>query len=163
MVSFGLVVTSDHVYRGEKRDEVTSLVKERLAKEGRQLVFATVVPNDASTIRSSVLDAVSRADVVLVSGGTGPSPKDLSYDVVKQLASKELPGFGEIFRLKSLDEVGYEAILSRVSAFVVGQSLVVVVPGSPSAMRLALDILTPVAKHAVEQIHGEPHHCDKQI
>jgi molybdenum cofactor biosynthesis protein B len=163
MVSFGLVVTSDHVYRGEKRDEVTPLVKERLAKEGRQLVFATVVPNDASTIRSSVLDAVSRADVVLVSGGTGPSPKDLSYDVVKQLASKELPGFGEIFRLKSLDEVGYEAILSRVSAFVVGQSLVVVVPGSPSAIRLALDILTPVAKHAVEQIHGEPHHCDKQI
>jgi molybdenum cofactor biosynthesis protein B len=163
MVSFGLVVTSDHVYRGEKRDEVTPLVKERLAKEGRQLVFATVVPNDVSTIRSSVLDAVSRADVVLVSGGTGPSPKDLSYDVVKQLASKELPGFGEIFRLKSLDEVGYEAILSRVSAFVVGQSLVVVVPGSPSAMRLALDILTPVVKHAVEQIHGEPHHCDKQI
>lgn len=163
MVSFGLVVTSDHVYRGEKRDEVTPLVKERLAKEGRQLVFATVVPNDASTIRSSVLDAVSRADVVLVSGGTGPSPKDLSYDVVKQLASKELPGFGEIFRLKSLDEVGYEAILSRVSAFVVGQSLVVVVPGSPSAVRLALDILTPVVKHAVEQIHGEPHHCDKRI
>jgi molybdenum cofactor biosynthesis protein B len=158
MVNFSLVVTSDHVYRGKKADEVTPLVKERLAKEGHQLVYNVVVPNNPDIIKSAVLDAISRTDVVLVSGGTGPSPRDISYDVVKGLASKELPGFGELFRFKSLESVGYGVILTRASAFVVGRSLVVVVPGNPSAMSIALEILMPVVNHAVEQIHGEPHH-----
>ncbi|ADL19400.1 Molybdopterin biosynthesis protein MogA [Acidilobus saccharovorans 345-15] len=158
MVNFSLVVTSDHVYRGEKADEVTPLVKERLAKEGHQLIYSVVVPNNPDIIKSAVLDAASRADVVLVSGGTGPSPRDISYDVVKELASKELPGFGELFRFKSLESVGSGVILTRASAFVLGRSLVVVVPGSPSAMGIALEILMPIVNHAVEQIHGEPHH-----
>lgn len=158
MVSFSLVVTSDRVYKGEKTDEVTPLVKERLAREGHPLLYSVIVPNSPDAIKSAILDAASRTDVVLVSGGTGPSPKDISYDVVKGLASKELPGFGELFRLKSLDSVGSGVILTRASAFVVGHSLVVVVPGSPSAMGIALDILMPIVNHAVEQIHGEPHH-----
>ncbi len=158
MATFALIVTSDHVFKGLKKDEVTPLVRERLNSEGHQLIASVVVPNDETAIRKSVLDAVSKADVVIVSGGTGPSPKDISYDIVKSLSSKELPGFGEVFRLKSLDDVGYGAALSRASAFVVGESLVIVTPGSPSAVRIALDILMPIVKHAVEQIRGEPHH-----
>lgn len=158
MASFALVITSDKVMRGEAKDLITPLVQEVVASNGHVLVYRTVVPNDLYAIRAAVADAVSRADVVIVTGGTGLSPKDLSIEAVSPMASKELPGFGEVFRLRSLDQVGLGAILSRASAFLVGRSLVFVTPGSPSAVRLALDIIMPVVQHGLEQARGEPHH-----
>ncbi len=153
-----LVVTSDHVYRGDKADEVTPLVEKAVSSRGHVLVFRTVVPNDWIMIRRAVLSALSRADLVLISGGTGPSPKDLSIEVVRSMADKELPGFGELFRQRSEPEVGVGAALSRASLFIVGGSLVLVTPGSPSAVRLALDLVMDIAQHALEQARGEPHH-----
>lgn len=158
MASFALVITSDKVMRGESKDLITPLVQEAVASNGHVLVYRTVVPNDLYAIRAAVADAVSRADVVIVTGGTGLSPKDLSIEAVSPMASKELPGFGEVFRLRSLDQVGLGAILSRASAFLVGRSLVFVTPGSPSAVKLALDIIMPVVQHGLEQARGEPHH-----
>ncbi len=158
MATFALVITSDRVTRGEAKDLITPLVQETLASSGHSLVHRSAVPNDLHAIRAAVADAVSRADVVIVTGGTGLSPKDLSIEAVKPMASKELPGFGELFRLRSLDQVGPGAILSRASAFLVGRSLVFVTPGSPSAVRLALDIILPVVQHGMEQARGEPHH-----
>ncbi|MGC9072390.1 MAG: MogA/MoaB family molybdenum cofactor biosynthesis protein [Acidilobus sp.] len=158
MVTFALVITSDRVLRGEVKDSITPLVDEALKREGHALVHRVIVPNDLYAIRNAVIDAVSRAEVVIVTGGTGLSPKDLSVEAVQPLATKELPGFGEVFRLKSLDQVGMGAILSRASAYLIGRSLVFVTPGSPQAVRLALDIILPIVVHGLGQTRGEPHH-----
>ena len=158
MATVALVVTSDRVFRGEKQDEVTPLVQDLASKAGHVVAYREVVPNDAVAIRRAVERAVSVADLVIVSGGTGPSPRDLSIEAVEPMASKRLPGFGELFRLRSFDEVGYGAILTRAEAYVVSSSLVVVTPGSPSAVRLAVQLVLPILGHAVEQIRGTPHH-----
>ena len=158
MATVALVITSDKVFRGEKQDEVTPLVQDLVSKAGHTVTYREVVPNDVVAIRRAVERAVSMADLVIVSGGTGPSPRDLSIEAVEPMASKRLPGFGELFRLRSFDEVGYGAILTRAEAYVVGSSLVVVTPGSPSAVRLAVQLVLPILGHALEQIRGAPHH-----
>ena len=158
MATVALVITSDKVFRGEKQDEVTPLVQDLVSKAGHTVTYREVVPNDVVAIRRAVERAVSMADLVIVSGGTGPSPRDLSIEAVEPMASKRLPGFGELFRLRSFDEVGYGAILTRAEAYVVGSSLVVVTPGSPSAVKLAVQLVLPILGHALEQIRGAPHH-----
>ncbi|MFP3286519.1 MAG: molybdenum cofactor biosynthesis protein B [Acidilobus sp.] len=157
MKAFALIITSDSVFKGVVNDEITPIVEKALEEGGHQLVHRVVVSNDVYAIRGAVADAASRADVVLVTGGTGLSPRDVSIEAVKSISSKELPGFGEVFRLKSLEQVGLNAMLSRASAFLVGSSLVFVTPGSPQAVKLALELILPVVDHALAQARGEPH------
>ena len=161
MARFALVVTSDRVYRGEREDEVTPLVEEILESRGHVLAYSVVAPNDPLVIRRRVVEAVSRADVVLVTGGTGPSPRDVSVDVVEALADRVLPGLGEEHRRRSRERVGFGALVSRTGGYVVGGSLVYVSPGSPDAVRLALEIILEGVDHLVPQLRGEPHrsHC----
>lgn len=149
----GLVVTSDSVKKGLKRDEVTPLVEEVLARRGYRLVYRGVAGNDAAEVQLHVLRAIveARADLVLVTGGTGPRPRDVSVDAVAALASRELPGIGEEFRRRSLRETRY-ALLSRASCFIVHGSLVAVSPGSPSAVKTMLEVLLEVAGHAVHEL-----------
>ncbi len=82
-----VIVTSDSVYRGEKEDKVTPIVKRFAERIGLRLAYSAVVPNDAKKIEEAVLEAVNRAGVVLVTGGTGLSPHDVTVDVVERLAS----------------------------------------------------------------------------
>ncbi|MCE4618523.1 MAG: MogA/MoaB family molybdenum cofactor biosynthesis protein [Desulfurococcales archaeon] len=157
MVRFSLVITSDRVYRGEKEDKITPFVSKYLAEKNRILAYRAVAPNNTSLIRSAVLDAVSRSDIVIVTGGTGISNRDLSVDVVERIASRRLEGFGEIHRMKSMESVGLRAILSRVSAYQIGSSLVIVSPGSLDAVRVTLEIIIEIAEHAREMAHGVSH------
>jgi len=162
VVLFGLVVTSDRVYRGEKEDRVTPLVRERLEAAGHELVYSTIAPNDAEAIRRGVEEACQAAEIVLVTGGTGISPRDISVDVVASMAYRRIPGFGEAHRRASWEEVGERAMLSRADAFIVRTNgskpcFVAVSPGSPSAVGLALTLILPVAQHIVDQLSGKPH------
>ena len=152
-----LVVTSDRVYRGERKDEVTPLVEKLLASRGRRLSWRIVVPNVASRIVEAVLEAASRCRVVLVTGGTGVSPRDVSVDAVGRVARSRVPGLGEEFRRRSLERVGPVALLSRADAFVVGGSLVFVSPGSPDAVETALSLLLEVDEHVVRELEGRGH------
>ncbi|MCS7107636.1 MAG: molybdopterin-binding protein [Acidilobaceae archaeon] len=149
-----LVVTSDSVFRGERRDEITQLVRERKLFE---LVSSVVVPNRLGEIRAAVLSAAQQAEVVLVTGGTGLSPRDVSIEAVEGIARKRVPGLGEEHRRRSYSFVGPRALGSRADGYVVGNSLVFVSPGNPSAVSLSLDILAEVAEHLVEEIRGTAH------
>jgi len=153
----GLVVTSDRVYRGEREDRITPLVEERLAREGHLLVYKTVVPNDRGMIRRAVLDAASRAEMVLVTGGTGLSRRDISVDVLEEVAWRRVPGFGERHRLLSYERVGGRALASRAMAYLVGSAIVAVSPGNPDAVGISLDILLDMGEHAVEMVRGASH------
>ncbi len=157
VVELAVVVTSDRVYRGEKEDRVLQLLREPGISERVKLVYYTVVPNDPVVIREKVLEAARASRLVLVTGGTGVSPRDISVDVVRSIASKELPGFGELHRRLSMEEIGFRAILSRASAFIVDRSLVAVSPGSRGAVRLAVEILYNIYNHLIEELEGMGH------
>lgn len=92
-------------------------------------------------------------DVIVISGGTGLAPEDVTLEAVEPLFDKTIPGFGELFRLKSLEDVGTAAMLSRASAGIVGRCVVFCLPGSPAAVELAVkELIIPEASHIIRHI-----------
>ena len=150
VVRFCAVVTSDAVYEGRRRDEVTPLVASLVTDAGHILINAVVVPNKREEIRKAIAVAVKECDVVIVTGGTGISRKDMSVDVAKELCDKDLPGFGELFRYLTFTRHGTVAIATRAYACVTDSALIFVTPGSKDAVRMALnELILPEVKHLV--------------
>ncbi len=119
-------------------------ILDRLSAAGRDYAYR-LIPDGVEAVREAILEA--EGDVVVLCGGTGLAPKDLTIEAAEPLFDKTIPGFGEIFRLKSLQEVGTRAILTRASAGVVGGIPVFCLPGSPSAARLGIDLILAEIDH----------------
>ncbi len=152
-LNYCLIVTSDRVFKGEKKDEITPRVKE-IIDEGEDVLYMTsIVPNSIVSIRDVVIRFSYACDVILVTGGTGVRPKDVSIEAVEKIAQRRLPGFGEIFRARTWERHGALAWLSRAAAYIVNNSIVFVVPGSLDAVETALrEIIIPEARHAVGEL-----------
>ncbi|MET1128542.1 MAG: molybdopterin-binding protein [Thermoproteota archaeon] len=158
MVRWGLVVTSDSVKRGEKEDRVTPLVEERLKEAGHSLVYRAVVGNDPIEIYYALFSALRQgADVVLLTGGTGPNPRDITSMLVDRVCDKKLPGIGEEFRRRSISAGVLNALMSTALGCVFSNRLVVASPGNPDAVSTMLDVLLPVVVHLLEQASGASH------
>lgn len=109
-------------------------------------------------------DAVAqgRADAIVLTGGTGIAPRDVSYEALAALFDKQLDGFGEAFRRLSWDEIGPRAILSRATAGTIGTCIVFLLPGSQKAVRLgARQLIAPILEHAVDLLNGRTKHHAK--
>jgi molybdenum cofactor biosynthesis protein B len=120
-----------------------ALVAELLAGAGHPLVSRELVRDDAEAIRSAALAALAQPEVraLIVTGGTGVAPRDVTPDALEPLFERTLPGFGELFRMLSFAEIGSAALLSRACAGLRGGRLVFVLPGSRGALRLAMERL----------------------
>ena len=152
-VKFCLVVTSDSILKGSKKDEVTGLVRSYLDSVGLRLVQNTIVPNDCRKIAEVVKEYSRKCDIVVVTGGTGIGDKDVSVEAVKGLCSKEMPGFGELFRYLTYLNHGSAAIMSRAMACRVNYSVVFVTPGSKDAVNLALTkLIVPESRHIAYEL-----------
>ena len=112
----------------------------------------SLVADNITDIRKEVLSAIfNGADVVITTGGTGLSASDVTIEALRPLFEKELEGFGELFRLKSLDQIGSATILSRATAGIIQGCAVFCLPGSPKAVELAVgEIVIPEAGHIVK-------------
>ncbi len=153
VVRFCTIVTSDAVFEGRRQDEVTPLVASLVTDAGHILINAVIVPNKREEIRKAIAVASKECDVVVVTGGTGISRKDLSVDVARELCVKDLPGFGELFRYLTFIKHGTAAIATRAFACVADSALVFVTPGSKDAVRMALsDLILPEVKHLVYEL-----------
>ena len=148
------IVTSDSVYQGVKEDEIRPIADStsHLCR-GASLYSYSVVPNNVGRIQSEVMENAEKCDIIIVTGGTGISRRDVSVDAVREISWRELPGFGEIFRFLSYREVGIAAYLSRASAYIVKDSIVFIVPGNPDAVKLALsEVVCLLAPHAIYEL-----------
>ena len=126
------------------------MLQQRLERGGHRIVRRDWVADVAPAIRRRVLAALTRADVdaVLVTGGTGVAPRDVTPEAVAPLVARWLPGFGELFRTLSYEQVGGAAWLSRAAAGIAKGRLLVILPGSPAAVKLAADrLLVPELAH----------------
>ena len=150
-----IVSTSRHQKFGpvENPEEAEDLsgqaILDRLRGESCKFTYR-LIPDGVEAVREAIL--ASEADVVILCGGTGVAPKDLTIEAAEPLFDKTIPGFGEVFRLKSLDEVGTRAILTRASAGVVRGVPVFCLPGSPSAARLGIDLILAEIDHILQHI-----------
>ncbi len=154
----GAVITlSDSKYRGylknENKDISGELIKNVL-KEKHNLVFYTVIPDEADVLLSKVNYIIKEydVDVILTTGGTGIGPRDITIETLKNIFNKELNGYGEIFRYESYKELGTGAILSRATAGIYKDKLIVSMPGSPNAVKLGLKIISPELGHIVKHL-----------
>jgi len=140
--------------RGHADDVSGRALREGLEAAGHSIVGQAVVRDEPEEIRGAVergLGAGARA--VLITGGSGITRRDQTVEAVRPLLEKEIPGFGELFRMLSFQEIGSAAWLSRALAGTVRGALVFVLPGSPNAVRMALErLILPELGHAVREL-----------
>ncbi len=152
-LSFFVLTISDT--RTRKNDDSGRTMVERMEGAGHRLVGYDIEKDNPDRVRSVIERALERVrpDVVLINGGTGISSRDQTYEALSKMLDKRLPGFGEFFRSLSVKEIGPRTILSRAIAGVMEDTLVFSVPGSTSAVKLAMDkIILPVVSHAVGEL-----------
>ena len=149
-----VVTVSDS--RTVETDESGALMRQLLEHAGHVVADYMLLKNEEPAVREHVRGLVARADIdaVLLTGGTGLGSRDRTVEAVRPLLEKELPGFGELFRMVSFNEqIGAAAILSRALAGGASGKLVVSMPGSRAAVELALTrILLPELRHAVREL-----------
>jgi molybdopterin adenylyltransferase len=129
-------------------------IVDHLAAAGHGVVAREIIPDEPSRMRP-LLDLLCQrddVDVILLTGGTGITSRDQTYETVSGLLDKPLPGYGEIFRLLSYQEIGPAAILSRAVGGLLGRKVLLTMPGSPAAVRLAMEkIIVPQLSHLVRE------------
>lgn len=145
---FAVITVSDT--RDLATDEGGAFLCTGLAGAGHSVTHRALVKDERQAIRAAVQEATAKADVdlVLTTGGTGIAPRDVTVPALEELFEGSIPGFGELFRWLSFQEIGSAAILSRACAGLVGGKVVAALPGSPKALKLALErIVLPEAGH----------------
>jgi molybdopterin adenylyltransferase len=139
-------------------DTSGALVASLLSEAGHQVLDRTLVPDDVDALRTLVhgLAGDGTTQVVVLTGGTGVALRDVTPDALAPLYSRELPGFGELFRALTFQELGAVAMFSRANAGLVGPLLVFSLPGSPEACRLGLQkLVLPELSHLVRELNKE--------
>ena len=131
-------------------DEAGDVAVAEVRRAGHVLTRRALVSDDATMLRREVRSFLSgRDDVLLFSGGTGVSSRDITIEAARPFFQKELDGFGELFRRLSFDEIGSAAILTRATMGVAKGKVIVCMPGSPGAVRTALKAVVKELPHAV--------------
>jgi molybdopterin adenylyltransferase len=141
--SVGCVVITVSDTRTVETDRSGQIMRERLEATGHRIVGYEIVKDEPEQI-NRVLDQFTVADgcqAILFNGGTGIAQRDTTFDVITSRLEKTLPGFGELFRMLSYDEIGAAAMLSRATAGVLNGRLIFSTPGSSNAVALAMDKL----------------------
>ena len=151
-----IVTASDT--RALANDASGDVLAEGLAAAGIALVDRRLVHDEVAALTRAIRGGIDAgADAVIVTGGTGVSPRDVTPEALAALGARPLPGFGELFRDLSFAEIGPAAWLSRASAGIVDRAVVFALPGSPGACRLALSrLIVPTLSHLVAQLRKGP-------
>ena len=150
-ITCGVITLSDS-RKSKKADlsgeYISNEIEARYTLKGRILI-----PDEKDALIDAIEKMVSdNTDVILTTGGTGLDSRDITVETVESLFEKKLDGFGEIFRMKSYEEIGSAALLSRATAGIYKKSIIFSMPGSPNAVKTALDIIIDELPHFVHHI-----------
>ena len=151
-VNCAILIISDS--RTEQDDESGALIKQRLSENGHGIIYYGILKNDAAALRQKIGELLGNEEiqVIIASGGTGVSHRDVTIDTIEPILQKRLDGFGELFRLLTYQEIGTGSIMSRAAAGVVRGKVILCLPGSLGAVTLAMDkIILPEIGHLVRE------------
>jgi molybdopterin adenylyltransferase len=160
MMRVGVITTSDKGYRGERDDASGDVIREMVGGLGAEVALSTVVPDEQEEIKKALLQGADEMglDLIVTTGGTGVSPRDVTPDATREVIEREIPGFSEAMRMVGLKKTPH-AMISRAVCGVRGQTLIVNLPGSPKAVREGLEVILPAISHTIAKIQGDSEEC----
>jgi len=158
-IHLGILTISDRASRGEYNDLGGPALRKAALGYGWKVVAQALVPDDKRDIQRAVREQASKGcQLILTTGGTGVAARDVTPEAVREIAHRELPGFGEAMRMQSL-KITPNAILSRNLAVVVDKTLVICLPGKPSGAVECLGFVAGAIPHCVEVLQEVPTSC----
>ena len=156
MIKFGILTISDKGSRGQRQDKSGDVIREAVSPLESAVTKYEIVPDESNVIAGKLAGWADggEVDVILTTGGTGLSRRDVTPEATLSVIDREAPGFAEAMRIKSLEKTPM-AVLSRAVAGLRGECLIINLPGSPKAVQECLEVILPAIPHAVEIIKGE--------
>lgn len=160
MITVGILTLSDKGARGEREDLSGVEIKRLVADIPAEVKAYEVIPDEKFLIKDKLIEYADELglDVIITTGGTGVSPRDVTPDATLEVIDKEIPGMAEVMRFESLKKTP-RAMISRAVVGLRGRTLIINLPGSPKGVRENLSAILPAISHAVEKIKGDPSEC----
>jgi molybdopterin adenylyltransferase len=155
-----ILTMSDKGAEGIRSDLSGPALEKWLAERGVTTLQYRMIPDDVATIAATLKEWSDSGnyDIILTTGGTGVSPRDVTPDATMGILDRIIPGFGEVMRMRSLEKTPH-AIISRAVAGIRGRALIINLPGSPRGAIENLEAVWPAVPHAVAKIQGDPGEC----
>ena len=160
MLRVAILTVSDRSSAGLREDTVGPRLVETIRANGMEVAWTAVVADERAEIESALRSWSDehKADLILTTGGTGLSPRDVTPEATEAIADRLVPGMGEAMRTASMLKTPH-AMISRAVGAVRGRTLIVNLPGSPKGALENLEAVLPAVEHAVAKIQGDPSEC----
>jgi len=158
---YAVVITvSDKGSQGKRQDLSGPAITEMLAGAAIEVKHTLIIPDEVDQIQKAIIQFadVEKMDLILTTGGTGVSPRDLTPDATLKVLDKEIPGMAEAMRIASM-KITPHAMISRAVAGIRGHSLIINLPGSPKGATENLAVILPAIPHAIDKIKGDDRDC----
>jgi molybdenum cofactor synthesis domain-containing protein len=156
VIRAAVVTVSDRAAAGERKDASGPLLTSQLRKMGVRVVMQNIVPDEPEEIKRALTDLADTVgvDLVITTGGTGLTPRDVTPEATRAVIEREAPGLAEALRFEGYQKTPL-AVLSRGVAGIRRKTLIINLPGNPKAVREGMETLTPLLPHAVQMLRGE--------
>ncbi len=156
-IRIGIITVSDRSARGERLDESGPTLENAIIQQGWLVIRTTILPDDVAQLISTLIEWSDggEMDVILTTGGTGFSPRDITPEATQAVIQRSAPGMAEAMRLASL-RITPHAMLSRAIAGIRSKTLILNLPGSPKGALENLAVVLPVLPHAVQLLNEDP-------
>lgn len=158
MITVAVLTISDKGSKGEREDLSGPLIADVLKPIGATLKYYEILPDEKEIIKERLIEYSGKVDLILTTGGTGLSPRDVTPEATLEVIEREVSGIPEMMRAESFKKTK-RSMLSRAVAGIRGDTLIVNLPGSPKAVRENLEVIVDVLPHAIEKIKGDAAEC----
>ena len=161
MITVAVLTMSDKGSKGEREDISGPLIRDLLKNINAEITDYEVLPDEKELIKEKLIHYSKKVDLILTTGGTGLSPRDVTPEATLEVIDRQVPGIAEAMRSEGLRKTK-RAMLSRAVAGIKGQALIINFPGSPKAVKENLAVILEVIPHAIEKIKGDLSECARQ-